>query len=204
MAGDQGKKATPGYLRSEDEIKRRHQEILTLESKAAGAAERERLRKQRLALEQELADSRKKIQKAYAETIKDMPQAVPWFKNMLTAFAVGGLICTFAQGLSMWFSGRGLEEKMINAAVSSVLIVITGILTAIGVFDDIGKRAGAGTIVPVTGFANSIVAAALEFKKDGFIYGVGGRMFTVAGPVIVYGTLVSAVIGLVCFFMGAG
>lgn len=203
MAKDQKSKLTPEDLQQKDKIRRQHQEVLAQEAKATDETEKEKLRNQRLALEKELADIQKKMQKTYLDSIKDMPTPVPWFKNMAMAFIVGGLICTCSQGLNMWFSGKGLDEKMANAAVISILIVITGILTGIGIFDEIGRRAGAGTIVPVTGFANSIVSAALEFKKEGFIYGVGYKLFTVAGPVVVYGTLVSAIIGVVYFFMGA-
>ncbi len=203
MAKDQKSKLAPEDLQQKEKIRRQHQEVLAQEAKATDEAEKEKLRNQRLALEKDLSDIQKKMQKTYLDNIKDMPTPVPWFKNMVMAFVVGGLICTCSQALNMWFSGKGLDEKMANAAVISILIVITGILTGIGIFDEIGRRAGAGTIVPVTGFANSIVSAALEFKKEGFIYGVGYKLFTVAGPVVVYGTVVSAIIGIVYFFMGA-
>lgn len=203
MAKDQKSKLAPEDLQQKEKIRRQHQEVLAQEAKATDEAEKEKLRNQRLALEKDLSDIQKKMQKTYLDNIKDLPTPVPWFKNMVVAFVVGGLICTCSQALNMWFSGKGLDEKMANAAVISILIVITGILTGIGIFDEIGRRAGAGTIVPVTGFANSIVSAALEFKKEGFIYGVGYKLFTVAGPVVVYGTVVSAIIGIVYFFMGA-
>ncbi|MEL7623549.1 MAG: SpoVA/SpoVAEb family sporulation membrane protein [Clostridiales bacterium] len=203
MAKDQKSKLAPEDLQQKEKIRRQHQEVLAQEAKATDEAEKEKLRNQRLALEKDLSDIQKKMQKTYLDNIKDMPTPVPWFKNMVMAFVIGGLICTCSQALNMWFSGKGLDEKMANAAVISILIVITGILTGIGIFDEIGRRAGAGTIVPVTGFANSIVSAALEFKKEGFIYGVGYKLFTVAGPVVVYGTVVSAIIGIVYFFMGA-
>ncbi len=203
MAKNQKNKLTPEDLQQKEKIRRQHQEVLAQEAKATDETEKQKLRSRRLALEKDLEDIQKKMQKTYLDSIKDMPTPAPWFKNMVMAFIVGGLICTCSQALNMWFSNKGLDEKMANAAVVSVLIVITGILTGIGIFDEIGRRAGAGTIVPVTGFANSIVAAALEFKKEGFIYGVGYKLFTVAGPVVVYGTLVSAIIGVVYFFMGA-
>ena len=156
----------------------------------------------RLALEAEQGNSRAEMQKAYERAVKDKPKPTPIWKNLLWAFCVGGLICTVGQALNLWFSDMGLDEKMAGAAVTSILIIATGILTGIGIFDEIGRRAGAGTIIPVTGFANSIVSAALEFKNEGFIYGVGYRLFTVAGPVIVYGTITSAVIGTIFYFIG--
>ena len=186
----------------QDKLKRQHQEILAREAAASDPEEKKKLRSQRLALEAQQDTSRKEMKKAYEKAIKDKPKPIPWLKNLIWAFCVGGIICTIGQALNLWFSNMGLDEKMAGAAVTSVLIAATGILTGIGIFDEIGRRAGAGTIVPVTGFANSIVSAALEFKNEGFVYGVGYRLFTVAGPVIVYGTLVSAIVGLIFYFKG--
>lgn len=122
-------------------------------------------------------------------------------KNVVMAFLVGGLICAIGQAISNLFAAGGLNEKEVGAATAAVLVFSGVFLTALGVYDELGKHAGAGSIVPITGFANSIAASALEFKREGFVYGVGAKIFTVAGPVIAYGTIVSIFIGLVYFFV---
>lgn len=121
----------------------------------------------------------------------------PIWKNMLLAFLSGGLICVGGQGLLDLYKGFGLDEEKSAIATSVTLIVIAALLTGIGWFDDIAKRAGAGTLVPITGFANAMVSPALEFKSEGFVLGVGAKMFTIAGPVIVYGVSASVVYGLI-------
>lgn len=122
-------------------------------------------------------------------------------KNTINAFLVGGAICAFAQVVFNLFSSSGLVEQDANAAVVMVMVFLGALLTGLGVYDSIAKVGGAGAIIPITGFANSIVAPALEFKKEGFVYGVGARMFTVAGPVIVYGFVTSVIIGLIMFIL---
>lgn len=119
--------------------------------------------------------------------------------NSLKAFLFGGAICCFGQLLFTLFENAGMAEKEVQAATSSVLIIITAILTGIGVFDKIARHAGAGTIVPITGFANSVVSPALEFQHEGFILGTAAQMFSIAGPVIVYGTATSFIYGLIIF-----
>lgn len=132
----------------------------------------------------------------YSDMVKKASPPSPKLKNSINAFLFGGLICTigelFSQIYSMIFSN---EEAM--ALVPSTLIVITAILTGCGVFDNIAKYAGAGTIVPITGFANSVVSPALEFQTEGRIMGTGANMFKIAGPVIVYGTAAAVVYGLI-------
>ena len=124
------------------------------------------------------------------------PKSKIW-KNMFNAFWIGGLICTLGQFLLNTFQKAGLDEKLSGTATSICLILLSALLTAFAVYDDIAKHAGAGTLVPITGFANSIVAPAVEFKTEGFILGVGAKMFTIAGPVIVYGVSASVVYGLI-------
>ena len=116
----------------------------------------------------------------------------PKVLNCIKAFLIG-------QILFMIFEKAGLNEKEVSAATSSVLIIITAILTGIGVFDKIARHAGAGTIVPITGFANSVVSPALEWKHEGFVLGTAAQMFSIAGPVIVYGTASAFLYGLIIF-----
>ncbi|HOB81463.1 MAG TPA: stage V sporulation protein AC [Peptococcaceae bacterium] len=122
-------------------------------------------------------------------------------KNVVMAFLVGGTICLAGQVILNIFLQNGLAEKEAGAATSALLVFLGAFLTGLGYYDELGKVAGAGSIVPITGFANSIVSSAMEFKREGFVYGVGARLFTVAGPVIVYGTLVSILVGLIYFFI---
>lgn len=135
--------------------------------------------------------------KEYDKMAKKASPNSPVFLNCLKAFLIGGLICLFGQVLNYLFGKAGFNEEYVKAMTPSVLIILTAILTGIGVFDKIAKHAGAGTIVPITGFANSVVSPALEFKAEGFVLGVGANMFKIAGPVIVYGTAASVIYGLV-------
>lgn len=123
----------------------------------------------------------------------------PKLLNCIKAFLFGGGICLFGQILVTVFQNAGLNEKEVSSATSSVLIIITAILTGAGVFDKIARQAGAGTIVPITGFANSVVSPALEWKHEGFILGTAAQMFSIAGPVIVYGTASSFLYGLIIY-----
>ena len=118
-------------------------------------------------------------------------------KNCANAFWVGGLICVIGQLLLNGFSALGLDEKMSGAAVAVCLVALSAILTGFAVYDDIAKLAGAGTLVPITGFANAVVAPAIEFKTEGFVTGLAVKMFTIAGPVLVYGTAASVLYGLI-------
>lgn len=131
-------------------------------------------------------------------TDKAIPNS-PKVLNCIKAFLIGGTICLIGQILFMIFEKAGLNEKEVSAATSSVLIIITAVLTGIGVFDKIARHAGAGTIVPITGFANSVVSPALEWKHEGFVLGTAAQMFSIAGPVIVYGTASAFLYGLIIF-----
>ena len=111
----------------------------------------------------------------------------PILLNCVKAFLIGGLICTFGQLLNLIFQKAGLGENEIKIATPCIIIIITAILTGIGIFDKIARHAGAGTIVPITGFANSVVSPALEFKHEGMVLGTAAQMFSIAGPVLVYG-----------------
>ncbi len=121
----------------------------------------------------------------------------PVVKDCLKAFAVGGLICALGEGIFQWVSGMGLKEQDARLAVSMCLILLAVVLTGLQVFDDIAKHAGAGTLVPITGFANSVVAPAIEFKAEGYVLGLGAKMFIIAGPVLTYGITAATIYGLV-------
>ena len=135
--------------------------------------------------------------KEYDEMVKKATPPSPIFKNSVMAFLFGGGICTFGQVLLNIYKSLGLSIDDSKTLVSISLIFISAMLTSIGVFDKIGKIAGAGTLVPITGFANSMVSPAMEFRSEGFITGLGVKMFSIAGPVIVYGTVASVVCGVV-------
>ncbi len=139
--------------------------------------------------------------KEYSQMVKQSSPRSPLGKDCLRAFLVGGGICTLGQALSNLYTALGLGEEIAKPLVSVTLIFIAVTLTALGVFDRIAKFAGAGTLVPITGFANSVAAPAIEFKSEGFILGVGAKMFTIAGPVIVYGTMASVIYGVVYWIM---
>ena len=142
--------------------------------------------------------------KQYQDYVNSKAKPSPIWKNMLWAFCTGGAICTLGQGLLEGYRAMGLEEEMAGCAVSVTLIFAAALATGLGVFDRLAKHAGAGTLVPITGFANSVAAPALEFKSEGLVTGVGAKMFVIAGPVLVYGIGASVIYGLVLrlFFSG--
>ena len=118
-------------------------------------------------------------------------------QNMLRAFLSGGIICTIGQFFITFYSGFGLDKELAGTAASMTLVFLGAALTALGIYDDIAKFSGAGTLVPITGFANSIASPAIEFKTEGMITGTAAKMFIIAGPVIVYGVSASIVYGLI-------
>lgn len=133
----------------------------------------------------------------YNDYVKRKAEPSPIGKDLAWAFCVGGGICTLGQALLELYQRWGAERESAGTLVSMTLVFFAALLTGLGVFDDIAKRAGAGTLVPITGFANAVVSPALEFKSEGFVLGVGARMFTVAGPVLAYGIGTSVVYGVV-------
>lgn len=136
-------------------------------------------------------------QKEYQIMVNSLKPSPPVLKNALAAFSVGGFICAFAQALLNILVQMGLTNKDAGIATVVFMIFIGALLTGLGIYDNLGKFAGAGSIIPITGFANSIVASAMEWKREGYIFGVAAKMFTIAGPVLVYGILSSAVIGII-------
>lgn len=136
-------------------------------------------------------------QKEYGKLVKELSPKSPIWKDCLKAFVIGGLICTIGQAIMNVYKALELEEEAAGTATSITLVFLAALLTGLSLYDNIAKHAGAGTLVPITGFANSIAAPAVEFKTEGFILGVGAKMFTIAGPVIVYGVSASVVYGLI-------
>ena len=135
--------------------------------------------------------------KEYSQMVKKASPGSPHLKNFIWAFTVGGLICSMSELLFYIFTRLNIGEENARLLASVTLIFEAALLTGLGIFDNIAKRAGAGTLVPITGFANAVVSPAVEYKKEGFIFGVGAKMFTIAGPVIVYGTVASVVYGVI-------
>ena len=121
----------------------------------------------------------------------------PILKNCFNAFWIGGLICSIGQIIFDFCKFREIDLEISNTIVSIILIAISTFLTGLNIFNKIGKFAGAGSLVPITGFANSIVAPAMEYKSEGYIMGVGGKMFTVAGPVLIFGISSSILVGII-------
>jgi stage V sporulation protein AC len=135
-------------------------------------------------------------EKQYAKLVEEFSPKSPLWKDCLWAFSVGGAICCLGQVL-MTLYGIWLDKDMAATAASMTLVALSALLTGLSLYDDIAKHAGAGTLVPITGFANSIAAPAIEFRTEGFILGVGAKMFTIAGPVIVYGVSASVIYGFI-------
>ncbi len=135
-------------------------------------------------------------QKEYQEYVNQKSPNSPIIKNCFNAFWVGGLICTIGQFIMEICKYRGLDNELSATITSIILIFLSAFLTALNIFNKIGKFAGAGSLVPITGFANSIVSPAMEYKSEGYVMGVGAKMFTVAGPVLVYGISTSILVGI--------
>ena len=139
----------------------------------------------------------KKRNEMYNKYVSATTPVHPWYKNMWRAFLVGGLICTLGQGLNSLFMYFGSPETTAGMYTILSLILLSAVLTGAGAYTKIAKYAGAGILVPITGFANSVASPAIEFKKEGQVYGIGCKIFTIAGPVILYGVVTSFVLGLI-------
>ncbi|MGE5654083.1 MAG: stage V sporulation protein AC [Bacillota bacterium] len=135
---------------------------------------------------------------SYQQMVKQSKPKPRIFRNVITAFVVGGLLCVIGQLISAFFIRYfGFTPETASNPTVATLVLLSSIATGLGVYDELGRFAGAGSAVPVTGFANSVVSAAMEFKREGYILGVGSKMFAVAGPVIVYGAVAAFVVGVV-------
>jgi len=135
--------------------------------------------------------------KEYAELVKEMSPNSPVGKDVLQAFLIGGLICAVGQLILQGFEMLKLDQQTAGTATSIAMIGLSAILTGFSLYDNLAKHAGAGTLVPITGFSNAVVSPAIEFHSEGLILGVGAKLFTIAGPVIVYGVSASVVYGLI-------
>ena len=133
----------------------------------------------------------------YSKYVSSLARKSPLCKDLRNSFWIGGLICVLGQLIGNGWKMAGLSKDAASTATAISLVFISAVLTGLSIYDDIAKTAGAGTIVPITGFANAVVSPAIEFKSEGFITGMAAKMFTIAGPVIVYGTTASVVYGII-------
>ena len=139
--------------------------------------------------------------KEYQSYVEKMTPNSKTGRNVLRAFLVGGLICVVGQFISNVLKMKGYGQEQVSSIVSLIMIFLGALLTGLNIYDDLGRYAGAGSIVPITGFANSIVSPAMEFKSEGYVMGVGAKMFVVAGPVLVYGISASIVAGIIYYLL---
>ncbi len=140
--------------------------------------------------------------KEYDTLAKKASPNSPWLKNLIWAFCVGGAICTLGQALTNLYLFLDIPKEIATAMTSVSLIFLSALLTGLNIYDRIAKHAGAGTLVPITGFANAVVSPALEFKAEGLVLGLGAKMFVIAGPVLVYGITASILYGILAFLFG--
>ena len=141
------------------------------------------------------------IKQKFNTLSKEIEPKPKLLKNCIHAFWVGGLICVIGQMIYNFFTSYGLPEEQVSGITSIILIFLGALLTGLGIYDKIASFAGAGTVVPITGFSNAIVSPAIEFKKEGFVFGVAAKMFTIAGPVLVYGIGTSVIIGVIHYIV---
>ncbi len=146
------------------------------------------------------SDKNKKEQK-YNKYVKDMTPKHKWFANLCKAFLVGGIICVIGQGLTNLDKSWGAGEELSASYTSLTLVFLAVLLTGLNIYPKIAKFAGAGSVVPITGFANSVAAPAVEFKKEGQVFGIGCKIFTIAGPVILYGIFFSWILGVIYYIL---
>ena len=140
--------------------------------------------------------------KEYNRYVARLAKKSPLGKDLLNSFLIGGLICVVGQLILNGYTALELSEQDAAAATSVSLVFLSAVLTALSVYDDLAKIAGAGTLVPITGFANAVVSSAIEFKAEGFVTGMAAKMFIIAGPVIVYGTVASVLYGVILVIFG--
>ena len=139
--------------------------------------------------------------KEYEKLVDSMSPRSPRGRDCFNAFWIGGVICALGQVFINLYTRWGMEQQAASTAASMTLVALSALLTGLSLYDDIAKHAGAGTLVPITGFANAIAAPAVEYRTEGMILGVGARIFTIAGPVIVFGAVVSVVCGIVYYLL---
>lgn len=149
-----------------------------------------------------MSENEKHLKSEFKKSISKNNPKPQLFKHCISAFIVGGLICDVGQFFMNMFLYYGVSQEEVGTYVSLIMVFIGALLTGLGIYDKIAVFAGAGTVVPITGFANSIVSPAIEFKKEGYVFGVGSKMFNIAGPVLVYGLSSSVIIGIIYYIMG--
>lgn len=149
-------------------------------------------------------EQKKRAQEEYQKVARRHRPRPPLLRNALLAFLVGGTIAVIGQGVLNFFISRGLAPDKAGGPTAAVMVFLGAFLTALGVYDKIGQVGGAGSAIPITGFANSIVAAAIEFRTEGFVMGMAARMFQIAGPVIAYAVVSGVVIGVIRFLVTGG
>ncbi|MBQ8448780.1 MAG: stage V sporulation protein AC [Clostridia bacterium] len=138
----------------------------------------------------------------YKKYVKKRAPRSPLLKDMLLAFLVGGAICAFAEGIYNLYLLLKIEEETVRTLVPVTIVFLASLATGLGFFDSLAKHAGAGTLVPITGFSNAVISPALDDKSEGLVMGVGAKMFTIAGPVIVYGVISSVIYGVIYWLLG--
>lgn len=141
-------------------------------------------------------------QKEYRQYVKQKAKKSPIAKDTALAFLVGGLICVLGQAIQDSWSATGLNKEAAGTATSCTLVFLSALLTGLNLYNKLARFGGAGTLVPITGFANAVVSPAMEFKSEGLVLGLGAKMFIIAGPVIVYGITAAAIYGVILYFMG--
>ena len=141
--------------------------------------------------------------KEYQQYVQQKSKKSPILKDVALAFIIGGLICVVGQAIQNGWSAAGLNEEDAGTATSCTLVLLSALLTGFNLYNKLARYGGAGTLVPITGFANAVVSPAIDFKSEGFVTGMAAKMFTVAGPVIVFGTLASAIYGVILLLLGA-
>ena len=140
--------------------------------------------------------------KEYQQYVQQKSKKYPILKDVALAFIIGGLICVVGQAIQNGWSAAGLNEEDAGTATSCTLVLLSALLTGFNLYSRLARFGGAGTLVPITGFANAVVSPAIDFKSEGFITGMAAKMFTVAGPVIVFGTLASVIYGVILMLFG--
>ena len=139
----------------------------------------------------------------YKNYVEQKAKKSPIVKDVVLAFVIGGLICVVGQAIQNGWSAMGLNKEDAGTATSVCLVLLSALLTGFNLYNKLARFGGAGTLVPITGFANAVVSPAIDFKSEGFVTGMAAKMFTVAGPVIVFGTLASAIYGVILMLLGA-
>ena len=140
--------------------------------------------------------------KEYQQYVQQKSKKSPILKDVALAFVIGGLICVVGQAIQNGWSAAGLNEEDAGTATSCTMVLLSALLTGFNLYNKLARFGGAGTLVPITGFANAVVSPAIDFKSEGFVTGMAAKMFTVAGPVIVFGTLASAIYGVILMLLG--